>query len=106
MNCGAAATCSLGNGAGAIKHVIYLQFDNTHLLRDRAGVPSDLEQMPHVLNFIRGNGTMMANDRTVLISHTASGGAIPTSVGESAASARPLHADWHVPGPPRPDGHQ
>ena len=40
-----------------IKHVIYLQFDNTHLRRDRAGVPSDLEQMPHLLNFLRGNGT-------------------------------------------------
>ncbi len=65
--------CQLGNAAGAIKHVIYLQFDNTHLLRDRPNVPSDLEQMPHLLNFIRGNGTMMANDHTQLISHTAGG---------------------------------
>ncbi len=69
----AASTCQLGNGAGAIKHVIYLQFDNTHLMRDRAQVPSDLEQMPHLLDFIRGNGTMMANDHTILISHTAGG---------------------------------
>ncbi len=68
-----AGACALGNGAGPIKHVIYLQFDNTHLMRDRAAVPSDLEQMPHLLNFIRGNGTMMANDHTVLISHTAGG---------------------------------
>ncbi len=67
-----ANTCSLGAG-GAIKHVIYVQFDNTHLTRDRANVPSDLEQMPHLLSFIRGNGTMMANDHTVLISHTAGG---------------------------------
>jgi hypothetical protein len=71
------SACSLGTG-GAIKHVIYVQFDNTHLARDpdRAGdtnVPSDLEQMPHLLNFIRGNGTMMANDHTQLISHTAGG---------------------------------
>ena len=65
--------CALGNGAGPIKHLIYLQFDNTHLQRDRAGVPSDLEQMPHLLDFIRGNGTLMANDHTVLISHTAGG---------------------------------
>ena len=65
--------CVLGNGAGPIKHVIYVQFDNTHLLRDRAAVPSDLEQMPHLLDFIRGNGTMMANDHTILISHTAGG---------------------------------
>ena len=69
----AAATCQLGNGAGAIKHVIYLQFDNTHLNRDKPNIKSDLESMPHLLNFIRGNGTMMANDHTILISHTAGG---------------------------------
>jgi hypothetical protein len=69
----ASTSCNLGNGAGPIKHVIYLQFDNTHLLRDRPNVASDLEQMPHLLNFIRGNGTMMANDHTQLISHTSVG---------------------------------
>jgi hypothetical protein len=69
----AASTCQLGNGAGPIKHVIYLQFDNTHLTRDKPNVPSDLEQMPHLLNFIRGNGTMLANDHTQLISHTSVG---------------------------------
>ena len=63
--------CNLGSG---IQHVIYLQFDNTHLARDdRANVPSDLEQMPHLLELLPGNGTMMANDHTVLISHTAGG---------------------------------
>jgi hypothetical protein len=69
---GGASACALGSN-GAIKHVIYIQFDNTHLKRDRAAVPSDLEQMPNLLNFIRGKGTMMANDHTVLISHTAGG---------------------------------
>ncbi|HEV3403046.1 MAG TPA: hypothetical protein VG073_02095 [Gaiellaceae bacterium] len=69
-----ASSCRLGGGENArIKHVVYVQFDNTHLLRDRAGVPSDLEQMPHLLNFIRGNGTMLTNDHTILISHTAGG---------------------------------
>jgi hypothetical protein len=68
-----ANTCALGNGAGPIKHFIYLQFDNVHLRRDFPGVQSDLEQMPHLLNFIRGNGTMMANDHTQLISHTSVG---------------------------------
>ena len=63
-------SCHLANG---IKHVIQIQFDNTHFLRDRADVPSDLEQMPHLLNFIRGNGTLLTNDHTVLISHTATG---------------------------------
>lgn len=74
---GGATACALGAG-GAIKHVIYVQFDNTHLYRDQdrngnTNVPSDLEQMPNLLNFIRSNGSMMANDHTVLISHTAGG---------------------------------
>jgi hypothetical protein len=58
---------------GGIKHVIYLIFDNTHFLRDNPNVPSDLEQMPHLLNFLEGNGTLLTNDHTVLISHTANG---------------------------------
>ena len=66
-------TCRLGNGAGRIKHVIYLQFDNVHLRRDNPNVPSDLEQMPHLLNFLRGNGTVLNKQYTVLISHTAAG---------------------------------
>ena len=56
-----------------MKHVIYLQFDNTHFRRDNASVPSDLEQMPHLLNFLKGNGTLLTNDHTILISHTAGG---------------------------------
>ena len=72
---GAAAPtgCELQSAKGQIKHVIYVQFDNTHFLRDNANVPSDLEQMPNLLNFIRGNGTLLTNDHTVLISHTATG---------------------------------
>src|SRR5438128_3565649 len=69
----AAPGCNLSSAKGDIKHVIYLQFDNTHFRRDIANVPSDLEQMPHLRNFIRGNGTLMTNDHTVLISHTATG---------------------------------
>ena len=38
---------------GTVKHVIYLQFDNTHYNRDNPNVASDLEQMPHLLNFLR-----------------------------------------------------
>ncbi len=68
----AAPSCSLGAN-GAVKHVIYVQFDNTHLLRDRPNVPSDLEQMPNLLNFMRNNGTLLSNDHTILISHTAGG---------------------------------
>jgi len=67
------ASCNLANDAGSVEHVIYIQFDNTHLRRDRAAVPSDLEQMPQLLDFIEGSGAMLSNDHTVLISHTAGG---------------------------------
>src|SRR4029450_13828272 len=60
-------------GGGPVRHVIYLQFDNVHLQRNLASVPSDLEQMPHLLNFIRSNGTLLTNDHTELVSHTANG---------------------------------
>src|SRR3954452_13519887 len=69
----AAGPCQLGTTPGQVKHVIFLQFDNTHFRRDRANVPSDLEQMPHLLNFLKGNGTLLTNDHTILISHTAGG---------------------------------
>src|SRR5215831_6213140 len=62
--------CQLANG---IQHVIYLQFDNVHLFRDRAQFASDLEQMPNLLGFMRDNGTVSDNEHTILISHTAGG---------------------------------
>ena len=70
---GSASGCVLGGRDGRIQHVIYLQFDNVHYRRDVASVPSDLEQMPHLLNFLKGNGTLDTNDHTILISHTAGG---------------------------------
>src|SRR3954454_12121427 len=75
----AAGTCNLGPG-GQVKHVVVLQFDNTHLARDNAGVPSDLEQMPALKDFLTGNGTLLSNDHTILISHTA-GGIVATETG-------------------------
>ena len=68
-----ASKCHLRSAKGDIQHVIYLIFDNVHFLRDNPNVPSDLEQMPNLLNFIRDNGTLLTNDHTVLISHTANG---------------------------------
>ena len=65
---------------GPIKHVVYLQFDNTHYARDNSSVASDLEQMPHLLNFLKSNGTLFTNDHTILISHTA-GGILSTQTG-------------------------
>jgi acid phosphatase len=73
-------SCQLQSANGAIKHVIYVQFDNTHFLRDNPNVPSDLEQMPNLLNFIKSNGTLLTNDHTILISHTG-GGILSTLTG-------------------------
>src|SRR5205814_9230748 len=86
----ASPACNLGNG---VKHVIYVQFDNTHLLRDNPNVPSDLEQMPNLLNFIKNNGTLLTNDHTVLISHTATGilssltGVYPDRMGQPVSNS-------------------
>lgn len=63
--------CTLNSAHGQIQHVIYIQFDNTHFTRDNPNVPSDLEQMPHLLNFIESNGVLLSNHHTPLISHTA-----------------------------------
>ena len=65
--------CDLRSNKGKIQHVIYIQFDNVHFERDNPNVPSDLEQMPNLLNFIKDNGTLDTNDHTVLISHTGGG---------------------------------
>jgi len=62
------SSCHLGNG---IKHVIHLTFDNVHFFRDNPNVPSDLEQMPHLLNFLQQNGRLLSNMHTGLIAHTA-----------------------------------
>jgi hypothetical protein len=85
--------CQLNSPKGNIKHVIYIQFDNTHFRRDNPNVPSDLEQMPHLLNFIQGNGRLLGNDHTVLISHTATGiltsltGVYPDRMGQPVSNS-------------------
>src|SRR5216117_4310845 len=88
-----APTCDLQSAGDNIKHVIYIQFDNTHFRRDNPNVPSDLEQMPHLLNFINGNGRLLANDHTALISHTATGiltsltGVYPDRMGQPVSNS-------------------
>jgi hypothetical protein len=72
-----AGSCQMANG---IQHVVIIQFDNVHSERDNAGVPSDLEQIPALRGFITGNGTLLTNDHTILISHTA-GGIVSTETG-------------------------
>ena len=68
---GGTGGCQLNSAHGQIQHVVYVQFDNTHFTRDNPNVPSDLEQMPNLLNFIEGNGVLLSNHHTPLISHTA-----------------------------------
>jgi hypothetical protein len=86
-------TCQLKSPKGNIQHVIYIQFDNTHFRRDNPNVPSDLEQMPHLLNFITSNGTLLSNDHTALISHTATGiltsltGVYPDRMGQPVSNS-------------------
>src|SRR5207244_9943187 len=63
--------CQLNSPKSNIQHVIYIQFDNTHFTRDNPNVPSDLEQMPNLLNFIEHNGVLLTNHHTPLIAHTA-----------------------------------
>src|SRR5436305_410746 len=65
------SSCQLNSAQGKIQHVIYMQFDNLHFTRDNPNVPSDLEQMPNLLNFIKSNGALLANHHTPLIAHTA-----------------------------------
>jgi hypothetical protein len=60
----------LNSAGGAIKHVIQLQFDNVHFRRDNPNVPSDIEQMPNLYNFLVNNGTVLNNHHTPLVSHT------------------------------------
>ena len=78
VNCGSAfaqdsgaSPCRLDPAGGKIKHVIEIIFDNVHFRRDNPNVPSDLEQMPNLLNFIQKKGTLDTNHHPVLISHTA-----------------------------------
>jgi hypothetical protein len=62
------SSCHLGKG---VKHVVTLMFDNVHYFRDNPNVPSDLQQMPNLLNFFENNGTFLSNNHTPLIAHTA-----------------------------------
>ena len=102
----AATGCQLSPN-GQIKHLVNMQFDNTHFARDRADVPSDLEQMPHLLNFLTSNGTLFTNDHTILISHTAGGilsiahGPLPGPNGQTVSNSYDYYrnngdADLHL----------
>src|ERR1700722_11920382 len=60
--------CQLANGT---QHVIDIVFDNVHVNRDNPNVLSDIEQIPSLYNFITENGTLLTNNHTPMIAHTA-----------------------------------
>ncbi|HEV7132847.1 MAG TPA: hypothetical protein VGN27_03830 [Gaiellaceae bacterium] len=100
-----AQSCNLGTrGSGDIKHVIYLQFDNTHFNRDATNVAADLEQMPHLLSFLKNDGTLFTNDHTILISHTAGGilssltGLYPDRQGQTVSNSYDFYPASKIPG--------
>src|SRR5437762_8512596 len=101
----AGGDCQLGGKNGQIKHVIYLQFDNTHFRRDdkSGNVPSDLEQMPNLLNFLKDNGSVLTNDHTILISHTAGGiltsltGLYPDRNGQTVSNSYDYYQNNGIP---------
>lgn len=64
----ATGTCNL---KGGIHHVIEIFFDNVHFNRDNPNVPSDIEMIPALEQFIEDNGTLLSNNHTPLIAHTA-----------------------------------
>lgn len=100
--------CPLNSPEGQISHVVYIQFDNVHFERDVPNVPADLEQMPNLLNFLKGNGTFFANHHTPLISHTADDiltsltGVYPDRHGQAVANSFVIYnqlADYTPPNP-------
>ena len=63
--------------------------------RDNPNVPSDIQQIPALYDFLKDDGTLLSNDHTVLISHTADGilstetGLYPDQFGGGVANTFP-----------------
>jgi hypothetical protein len=80
--------------------VVELTFDNVHFTRDNPNVPSDLEQMPHLLSVLEQNGALLSNNHSPLIAHTADDilttltGVYPSKHGQPVANGyRTYNAD-------------
>jgi hypothetical protein len=69
-NNGGKGRCMLHSDNNRIQHVVYIQFDNVHFRRDVPSVPSDLEQISNLRDFLVGNGAVLTDHHTPLISHT------------------------------------
>ncbi|KWV57807.1 hypothetical protein AS156_36980 [Bradyrhizobium macuxiense] len=67
----AATACALRSRDGATKHVVQIQLGYAHLRRENPNVPSDLEQMPHLLDFFARDGTVGGNHRVPLVQKAA-----------------------------------
>jgi hypothetical protein len=63
------SSCTFGNPS--VHHVIQITFDNVHFNRDNPNVLSDIEQLPALRGFMENNGTLLSNNHTPLIAHTA-----------------------------------
>src|SRR6266853_391484 len=113
----AAAGCQMNSARGKIQRVVTIVFDNMHFQRDPARdgstlVPSDLEQMPRLLNFIKNNGVLLSNHHTPLISHTSDDvitiltGVYPDRHGIATAANSYLEykADGTIPAGPNQSG--
>lgn len=87
-----APSCNLDPANGRVKHVIEIQFDNVHFRRDNPNVPSDIEQIHSLYNFLVDNGTVLNNNHTPLIAHTADDilttltGVYPANHGQAVAN--------------------
>src|SRR5260370_10330484 len=46
-------------------------FSNTHFPCDNHNAPRDLQQLPYLLNYLAGHGTLVSHEHTPLIAHTA-----------------------------------
>ncbi|GKQ52148.1 hypothetical protein [Bradyrhizobium sp. Ce-3] len=66
----ALAACELRARGGAIKHVVQIELDNVHLRRDNPNVPSDLEQMPHLRDFLTRDGIIASNHQVSPLAET------------------------------------
>jgi hypothetical protein len=64
------AACEIGP-TGTIRHVVHIQLDSVQFQRLNPIVPSDLEQMPHLLGFLRDNGTLSTKHHTMPATRTA-----------------------------------
>ena len=97
--------CELNSARGDIQHVIYIQFSHLQFRRDNPNIPSDLEQMPHLLRFLESNGTLLINHHTALPSQptidalTALTGLYPERQGSAFASNSRY---WTTPLQPNP----